>query len=124
MQSNRSRDTGPELRLRSELHSRGLRYFVDRAPTANLRRRADVVFPRKRVAVFIDGCFWHGCPEHFTIARTNAEYWAEQVERNRARDLDTNARLAAERWTVVRVWEHEEISTAADRVEAALRTHW
>lgn len=121
MQSNRGRDTGPELRLRSELHRRGLRYFVDRAPIKDVRRRADLVFPRKKVAVFVDGCFWHGCPEHHTVSKTNAEYWAAKVETNRWRDRDTDALLEAEGWTVVRVWEHDAVEIAADRVERAVR---
>lgn len=117
MKANRSRDTKPELRLRSELHRRGLRYFVDRAPVKGVRRRADLVFPRKKIAVFIDGCFWHGCPEHFTVAETNAEYWAAKVARNRARDLDTNEKLESVGWLVVRIWEHEPLIAAAERVE-------
>ncbi|WP_235831536.1 very short patch repair endonuclease [Gordonia zhaorongruii] len=120
MQSNKRRDTKPELRLRSELHRRGLRYFVDRAPIKGVRRRADIVFPRKKVAVFVDGCFWHGCPEHFTVAKTNPEYWAAKVARNRARDLDTDRRLEAAGWWVLRVWEHEEVREAADRIDRAL----
>nr|WP_238526501.1 very short patch repair endonuclease [Gordonia neofelifaecis] len=121
MKSNRSRDTGPELRLRSELHRRGLRYFVDRAPIKGVRRRADVVFPRKKIAVFVDGCFWHGCPEHFTVAKTNAEYWAAKVEANRARDRDTDRLLIDAGWTVLRVWEHEDVEGAADRIVRAIR---
>lgn len=121
MQSNRSRDTGPELRLRSELYRRGLRYFVDRAPIKGVRRRADIVFPRKRIAVFVDGCFWHGCPQHHTVSKTNAAYWAGKVEDNRNRDRDTDALLTAENWTVIRIWEHEDVRCAADRVERAVR---
>ncbi|MGB6246809.1 very short patch repair endonuclease [Gordonia sp. (in: high G+C Gram-positive bacteria)] len=121
MQSNRSRDTGPELKLRSELHRRGLRYFVDRAPIKGVRRRADIVFPRKKIAVFVDGCFWHGCPEHFTIAKTNAGYWAAKVDGTRARDRDTDRILTAAGWTVLRVWEHEDIGDAANRVVVAVR---
>lgn len=121
MQSNRSRDTKPELQLRSELHRRGLRYFVDRAPIEGFRRRADVLFPRKKIAVFIDGCFWHGCPEHFTVAKTNAEYWADKVAGNRQRDRDTDERLHAVGWTVIRVWEHQDVIAVADQVEQMVR---
>jgi DNA mismatch endonuclease (patch repair protein) len=115
-------DTGPELALRRELHSRGLRYFVGRSPiTASRRRRADIVFPRARVAVFVDGCFWHGCPEHMTWPKANAEWWRAKIEANVARDRRTDEQLREAGWTVVRVWEHEEIERAADRVELAVR---
>ncbi|WP_232062538.1 very short patch repair endonuclease [Mycobacterium novum] len=120
MQSNRGRDTGPEIRLRSELHRRGLRYFVDRTPVNGIRRRADIVFPRKKVAVFVDGCFWHGCPEHHTISKTNAQYWAEKVTTNRRRDRQTDELLASAGWSVIRVWEHENALTAADRIQRSL----
>jgi DNA mismatch endonuclease (patch repair protein) len=122
MQANRSTDTKPEIALRRELHARGLRYFKNRRPMAGVRRTADIVFPTTRLAVFIDGCFWHGCPEHHTVARTNAEYWLAKVERNRARDQETDALLAAAGWTVVRIWEHVAIAEAADVVEAAVAT--
>lgn len=85
MQSNKSRDTKPELALRSAVHSMGLRYRVDARPLKALRRRADLVFPRAKVAVFLDGCFWHGCPVHHTVAAANASFWAEKVSTNRAR---------------------------------------
>jgi DNA mismatch endonuclease (patch repair protein) len=94
MQSNKSRDTKPELALRSAVHSLGLRYRVDARPLKALRRRADLVFPRAKVAVFLDGCFWHGCPVHHTVAAANASFWAEKVSTNRARDSDTDAKLA------------------------------
>jgi len=111
------RDTAPELALRRVLHRRGLRYYVHRRPLAGLRREADVVFPRARVAVFVDGCFWHGCPEHGRREhRTNGWYWPQKIERNRARDLDTDARLFAAGWEPVRVWEHEDPERAADRI--------
>lgn len=113
----RRRDTKPEVALRRELHRRGLRYFVDRAPVKGLRRRADLVFPRRRVAVYVDGCFWHSCPVHATKPRNNAQWWADKLAGNVARDRDTDERLAAEGWTVVRVWEHEAVVEAADRVE-------
>ena len=116
------RDTGPELALRRELHRRGLRYFVHRRPLANLRRQADVVFPRARVAVFVDGCFWHGCPIHGRREhRTNGWYWPEKIGRNEARDRDTNARLKAAGWTPIRIWEHDEPARAAVRIAAAVR---
>ncbi len=116
MQSNTGRDTKPELTLRRAVHALGLRYYVNRRPIKSVRRTADLVFPRIRLAVFVDGCFWHGCPQHHTVAKTNATFWASKVTDNRRRDLDTNARLAAEGWTVLRVWEHEPSEEAALRV--------
>ncbi|MBU3060290.1 very short patch repair endonuclease [Nocardia sp. NEAU-G5] len=120
MSRQRRTGTAPETALRRELHRRGRRYFVDRAPLAGVRRRADIVFPRLRVAVYVDGCFWHCCPEHATYPKNNAQWWAEKLAGNVARDRDTDARLAAAGWTVVRVWEHEDAVAAADRVQAAL----
>ncbi|NNH21868.1 DNA mismatch endonuclease Vsr [Pseudokineococcus marinus] len=114
------RDTKPEVALRRELHRRGRRFFVDRAPLPKMRRRADVVFPRRRVAVYVDGCFWHACPVHGTRPKRNTQWWANKLDGNVARDRDTDARLEAAGWTVVRVWEHEDAAAAADAVEAAL----
>ena len=121
MRAQRERDTGTERALRSELHARGLRFRLHRRLLKGLRREADLVFPRARVAVFVDGCFWHGCPEHATWPRNNAAFWREKIETNVARDRDTDARLAAEGWTVIRVWEHEAPAEAAKRIEAAVR---
>jgi DNA mismatch endonuclease (patch repair protein) len=120
MQGNRSKDTKPELALRRELHARGLRYFKNRRPISAVRRTADIVFPTSRLAVFIDGCFWHGCPDHHTIAKTNADYWSAKVARNRTRDRETDALLAEAGWTVLRIWEHVAINDAADLVESAV----
>jgi DNA mismatch endonuclease, patch repair protein len=121
MSAQRRQDTGPELAVRRALHASGLRYRVHVAPLAGLRRQADVVFTRARVAVFVDGCFWHGCPEHGRRQhRVNGWYWPEKIERNRRRDADTDARLAAAGWTVVRVWEHERPEAAAARVREAV----
>lgn len=115
------RDTAPELALRRELHRRGLRYFVHRRPLRDLRREADIVFPRARIAVFVDGCFWHGCPDHGRREhRTNGWYWPEKIERNRARDRDTDAKLRTAGWTPVRVWEHETVASAASDIAALL----
>jgi DNA mismatch endonuclease (patch repair protein) len=121
MKSNTGRDTKPELRLRKVLHAMGLRYYVNKRPLGSVRRTADLVFPRIRVAVFVDGCFWHGCPQHHTVAKTNAGYWAQKVEGNRQRDADTDGRLAAAGWTTVRVWEHEPVMEAASRVADVVR---
>jgi DNA mismatch endonuclease (patch repair protein) len=115
------RDTGPELALRRVLHARGLRYFVHRRPLRELPRQADVVFPSVKVAVFVDGCFWHGCPDHGRREhRTNGWYWPEKIDQNWARDRDTDERLQAVGWTSIRVWEHEPPSQAADRIAAAI----
>ena len=111
-----SRDTGIERTLRSVLHARGLRFRVHRRPILGLRREVDLVFPSARVAVFVDGCFWHGCPEHATWPRSNPEFWQSKIEGNRSRDRDTESRLEAEGWAVCRIWEHEDVGEAADRV--------
>ncbi|TLF78427.1 very short patch repair endonuclease [Nocardia cyriacigeorgica] len=121
MSRQRRAGTEPELALRRELHRRGLRYFVDRAPIRGQRRRADVIFPRRRVAVYVDGCFWHSCPEHATYPKNNAEWWAEKLAANVARDRATDAALIAAGWQVIRIWEHEDPVAAADRIHAALR---
>jgi DNA mismatch endonuclease (patch repair protein) len=116
------RDTLPELALRSELHRRGLRFRVDRAPLPGLRSRADIVFGPARVAVYVDGCFWHSCPEHATRPKSNAEWWEKKLRRNQERDAETDRALREQGWEVVRVWEHENPVEAADRIEAVLRT--
>ncbi|MFF8551842.1 very short patch repair endonuclease [Streptomyces sp. NPDC015501] len=121
MQANRSRDTKPELALRRAVHARGLRYRVATRPLPALRRTADLVFPRQKVAVFLDGCFWHGCPEHHTKAARNSEYWKAKVRRNRERDVDTTERLTGEGWVVIRFWEHEDPLAAALIVERAVK---
>src|SRR6185436_7051221 len=121
MQSNKSRDTKPELALRSAVHARGLRYRVSTKPLAGVRRTADLVFPRAKVAVFLDGCFWHGCPEHHTVASANAKFWADKVETNQKRDRDTDGRLAEAGWVSIRIWEHEDATDAARRVEEIVR---
>ncbi len=120
LSKQRRRDTAPELALRRDLHRRGLRFFVDRAPLPGVRRRADLVFPRRKVAVYVDGCFWHSCPEHATYPKNNAQWWADKLAGNVVRDRDTDARLAAAGWTVVRIWEHESTPTAVEKVLRAL----
>ena len=99
----RQRDTAAELALRRELYKRNLRYRVDYKVLDRPRRVADVVFPGLKVAVFVDGCFWHGCPEHATWPKTNTDFWRSKIEANRTRDDDTNARLIAAGWHVVRI---------------------
>jgi DNA mismatch endonuclease (patch repair protein) len=115
------RDTTPEKALRSELHGRGLRFRVHRAPLRSLRSRADIVFGPARVAVYVDGCFWHCCPIHGTMPKANAEFWSEKLTRNRERDAETDRVLGCHGWEVVRVWEHEDVAVAADRVEQIVR---
>lgn len=121
MRGNRGRDTGPELELRSLLHRKGLRYRVSARPLAESRRTADVVFPKARVAVFVDGCFWHGCPVHHRPATKNSAFWRDKVEGNRRRDAETTALLEANGWTVIRAWEHDDLTLTAELVEAAVR---
>ena len=118
MKGNKKRDTRPELALRSALHRAGLRYRCDYPIQGPERRsiRADVVFTRARVAVFVDGCFWHCCPEHSNTPRVNRSYWGPKLARNVRRDAETDATLAAEGWTTVRVWEHEDPYEAAKRI--------
>ncbi len=121
MLAARQRDTAPEMALRSAIHRRGLRYRVDVSPIEGLGRRADVVFRPTRVAVFVDGCFWHGCPIHGTWPKANAEFWREKIERNRQRDADTDRRLAEVGWKVIRVWEHEDPEEAAEKICEVVR---
>lgn len=116
MQGNRGRDTGPERQLRALLHSRGLRYKVSARPLPDLRRTADMVFTKARVAVFVDGCFWHGCPEHHRPATKNSQFWRSKIADNQRRDAETNEALANQGWTVVRCWEHDDPQAVADHV--------
>ena len=116
MVGNRSRDTKPELHVRSAVHRRGLRYRVAAQPLPGLRRTADLVFRPARVAVFIDGCFWHGCPEHYAEPRTNTDYWTAKVTRNQRRDVDTTRRLREAGWAVLRYWEHEFADDIAQEI--------
>ena len=116
MQTTKRRDTQPELALRSALFSRRLRFQVDRKINGN-RRKTDVVFPSERVAVYVDGCFWHGCPEHGTIPKQNRQWWVDKLETNKARDTATTEALTAEGWLVLRFWEHDDAVVAADAVQ-------
>lgn len=113
MRQVRRRDTKPELAIRKLLHSTGLRYRVDFAPLADSRRRADIVFTKQHVAVFVDGCFWHSCPEHATQPKSNSAWWRKKLEDNVTRDRDTDRMLEDAGWTVLRVWEHEDPQSAA-----------
>lgn len=120
MKNTPTRDTPAELAIRRILHRRGLRYRVDYRPEASLRRKADIVFTRSRVAVFVDGCFWHHCPIHGTSPKSNSDWWRKKLADNVTRDRDTDERLTAAGWTVVRVWEHEQPDAAAEMVLRAL----
>ncbi len=121
MSRQATRNTAPEMRLRSRLHALGLRYRVHLRPLPELRRTTDIVFTRAKVAVFVDGCFWHSCPEHRTAPSANETWWAAKLARNVERDLDTDQRLIAAGWLVVRVWEHEDPAQAGARVAEAVR---
>ena len=103
----RQQGTAPEVALRRELFQSGLRYRVNYAVIKKPSRVADIAFPRLKVAVFVDGCFWHGCPKHATWPKRNAEFWRQKIEANRIRDADTTAKLRGDGWTVLRIWEHE-----------------
>ncbi|MEV7993144.1 very short patch repair endonuclease [Streptomyces sp. NPDC086077] len=118
-----SKDTGAELAVRRLLHAAGLRYRVEYPVPGMSRRRIDVAFPRAKIAILIDGCFWHGCPQHATQPRTNADWWRRKLDRNMARDRETTEHLIAEGWTVLRFWEHEAPGEVAMRVAAAVERH-
>lgn len=115
MATTKRRDTKPELALRSALHALGLRFFVDR-PIPGTRRRADIVFPTERIAVYVDGCFWHSCPEHGTIPKQNQQWWVDKLAANKRRDAETDSALQASGWAVLRFWEHDDSLAAAERV--------
>ncbi|MCE3556309.1 very short patch repair endonuclease [Pseudonocardia sp. RS11V-5] len=123
MSRARRRDTEPEMLIRKEAHRRGLRYRVEAVIPGMPRRRADMIFTGARVAVFVDGCFWHSCPEHTSIPRANREWWVAKLEKNQLRDRATDAHLEALGWTVLRFWEHEDPLVAVDAVERAVRGH-
>ena len=120
MLGNKARDTKPELAVRRLLHADGFRYRVNFRLDPSLRRTADIVFTRCRVAVFIDGCFWHGCPLHGTSPKANSGYWGPKLARNVERDRETTALLTASGWTVLRFWEHENPADVAALVERTL----
>ena len=116
----RQQGTDAEIALRSELYRRGLRYRVGYEVLKKPRRVADVAFPGLKIAVFVDGCFWHGCPEHATWPKRNAEFWRQKIKTNRLRDADTNSRLQKIGWTVLRFWEHESPIEATETVAQAV----
>lgn len=116
MQRVRQKNTSAEAALRRELHARGLRYRVQVPFLTKPRRVTDVALSGLRVAVFVDGCFWHGCPQHATWPKQNADFWRAKIEANMTRDNDTAERLRAESWKVIRVWAHEGPRIAAGRI--------
>ena len=122
MRGNRSRNTKPEMRLRSHLHALGFRYRVSTRPIPTIRRTADVVFTGAHIAVFVDGCYWHGCPDHYRPAKRNTEFWSEKISANRQRDAEASSLLEQAGWLVIRVWEHEDPSAAAQRIAVLIRS--
>ncbi|MFF1384680.1 very short patch repair endonuclease [Arthrobacter sp. NPDC058288] len=116
MQGNRSKDTAPELAIRRAVHALGLRYRVAVRPLHGIRRSADLVFPRAKVAVFVDGCFWHGCPEHYREPASNIEFWRLKVATNRARDIETTELFRLSGWVVLRFWAHDDPMIAAEKI--------
>lgn len=120
MLSNRRRDTGPELSVRRILHAHGHRYRVDYRALPARRWHVDIAFTRIRLAVFIDGCFWHGCPQHATIPKSNADYWVPKLARNIERDRECNAALVEAGWVVRRYWEHERPEEVAESIAQAI----
>jgi DNA mismatch endonuclease, patch repair protein len=121
MQGNRSRDTKPEMAVRRAVHVLGLRYRVCSRPLPLARRTADIVSRKARVAVFVDGCFWHGCPEHYTHPKVNTDYWKDKIARNKARDEETASQLRNAGWTVLRFWSHVIPDEAAALIVAMVR---
>ncbi|MGX5775370.1 very short patch repair endonuclease [Methylorubrum zatmanii] len=120
MRGVRTIGTAPEIELRRRLHRAGLRFRVGLPVPGKPRRTIDIAFTRARLAVFVDGCFWHGCPIHSGKPRTNAAFWEAKLAGNQARDRDTDACLKAAGWTVLRLWEHVGPDEAADAVRKAL----
>jgi len=120
MSGLRRRDNDAELAVRRLLHAAGYRYRVTYPVPGRSRRTIDIAFPGRKVAVFIDGCFWHGCPEHGTRPSRNAAWWSAKLTANRARDEDTVAHLEAAGWLVMRVWEHEDAHRSAERIRSVV----
>ncbi|MFJ6654114.1 very short patch repair endonuclease [Microbacterium sp. NPDC091313] len=120
MRGNRARDTKPELAVRRRLHAAGLRYRVNARPEKDLRRTVDILFRPARVVVLIDGCYWHGCPEHYIAPKANGGYWSDKVATNRTRDAETTRVLTERGWLVLRFWEHEDPAVVAERIVAVV----
>jgi DNA mismatch endonuclease, patch repair protein len=121
MQRQARKDTNPEMELRRLLFGRGLRYRVGMKVPGMPRRTIDIAFTAAKVAVFVDGCFWHGCPEHGTWPAANGDWWRAKILKNRTRDRDTTEHLTESGWVVHRVWEHEQPAEAADELVEIVR---
>lgn len=121
MRRQARRDTKPELQLRRALWQLGLRYRVDYPALEGVRRRPDILFRGAKVAIYVDGCFWHSCPEHATVPKSNREWWQEKLATNVRRDRDADSQLSQAGWLVVRVWEHENMPAAAERIRSLVR---
>lgn len=120
--ANRRADTKPERALRSELHRRGLRFRKDHfVKVEQAKARVDVCFPKAAVAVFVDGCFWHVCPEHGVMPKSNTGYWTPKLRANVERDHRATSGFEAAGWSVLRIWEHVPVGEAADQIEAVVR---
>ncbi|MET8025079.1 very short patch repair endonuclease [Streptomyces avermitilis] len=115
-----SRDTAPEVAVRRLLHASGLRYRVNVPVPGAPRRTIDIVFGKAKIAIFMDGCFWHGCPQHATQPKANAEWWRTKLDKNMARDRETTDHLRSAGWTVLRFWEHESAEDVARQIVATL----
>ena len=120
MSRQKTRDTQPEVELRRQLYAMGIRYRLHRRPVSTMRRTADIVFTKAKIAVVVHGCFWHSCPTHGTFPFTNAEWWKAKLDRNVERDAETQSQWELVGWDVVVVWEHENPSDAARRIKDLL----
>ncbi|WP_329598082.1 very short patch repair endonuclease [Streptomyces pseudovenezuelae] len=118
MSRQRFRDTATEVAVRRLLHAAGLRFRVNLPVPGMAGHAIDIAFPKTKIAVIVDGCFWHGCPEHATQPKTGVEWWRAKLAKNMARDVETTDHLTAEGWTVLRFWQHESPKHVADRVAA------
>lgn len=122
MKANKGSDTGPELALRSLVHKAGLRYAINARPESRINRRADIVFRSAKVAVFVHGCFWHGCPKHYVLPKTNKGFWFQKVMRNRERDAETRRLLRRKGWKVFVLWEHQDFREPATTIVRKVRS--
>lgn len=120
MRANKGTDTSPELAIRRLLHRSGFRYTVNKRPEKDINRRADIVFRSAKVAVFVHGCFWHGCPTHYVLPKSNKKYWSAKVKRNKVRDSETRALLQTRGWRVIVVWEHQDEKKSANVIAQQL----
>lgn len=120
MRRQRRQDTRPEVAIRRRLHAAGFRYRIGLKVPGMPRRSIDIAFTRTKTAIFVDGCFWHACPDHATWPQTNGTWWRQKLERNAARDRETDTSLRSAGWEVVRIWEHESPATAVERISRVL----